>query len=154
MEFKNISSEELIKRPPKKAKEKVKVHTGLRITIGNVHIYINKNDVKGVVISEKTLTIERLVQNQKLHEGYIRSIDPPMYSAFQSSVSGILEPYVKEGDRVVYKKAAFMPDLRGDIKQVHTVTKVELSSLGNMSVFAAALDNGDTSILTNFLKKV
>lgn len=152
MDFENLTSEDLIKKPPKAVKKKKVVHTGIAIKIGNVTLYYPKPEVVPELGIVEGMSLEGLLQLQN-EEGIVpTSVDPPMYSIFKT-VDGKLQTYVAVGDRVRYAKAIYMPS--GVVMtDEFTVTNVELSSLGNMSVFVAALDNGDTTVLTNFLKKV
>lgn len=151
MDFENLTSEDLIKKPPKKVVSQQK-HTGIRIKMNNVNVYLAKKGLNDIEESDIVMTIEELIDAQRRIPGFIRSIKPKMYSLFMTR-EGILQPYVAVGDRVKYAKAIYMPT-GTTMEDTFTVTKVEMSSLGNMSVFVASLDNGDATVLTNFLKKV
>lgn len=161
MDFENLTSEDLIKKPPKAVKKKATKPTGVPFKIGTSIVYLREDGVYSPNPNEKGKsieldfpeTVEGILELQQLYPNIITGIVPPLYSIFKSAIDGKLQPYVAVGDRVKYVKAIYMPS-GVTINDEFTVTNVELSSLGNMSVFVAALDNGDTTVLTNFLKKV
>lgn len=153
MDFENLTSEDLIKKPPKAVNGKKHIHTGVRIKVNNVYVYIKEKGLVGVRDTDDVWSLEELLSFQLKEPNGISSFQPPLYSIFKSAIDGKLQPYVAVGDRVRYVKAIYMPS-GTTMNDEFTVTNVELSSLGNMSVFVAALDNGDTTVLTNFLKKV
>lgn len=143
MEFENLKNEE--NKPVSKEKQ----NNLEEIVINNVSIFLNSDPDEDFT---KILTIEDLLKLDKKKPGIIINIEPKLYSAFKSSVNGVLEPYVAKGDKVRYKKEKLASSTQ-DWETIHTVEEVELSSIGSMSIFNARLSNGEIC-LTNYLKKV
>ena len=160
MEFKNTLNEN-IKRSPKKATVKIKEKSGQPYQVGNVLVYLRRNDLEDIPEEILPATIEEVIRAQEMYPGIVQYVDPPLSSIFTDKELNLL-PGVAVGDLVTYKKSVYLPDISAEkemtaedrLKVVHTVIAVELSSISSMSVFTANLDNGDKLILTNFLKKV
>lgn len=91
-------------------------------------------------------TLEDVIDLHKAKPNILLGIHPPLYSAFQDNIGGIV-PYVKVGDKVRYKnpRQADIPS-----NPIRTISSVYFKSLGDMSVICAEFEEGDYS-LTNLL---
>lgn len=144
MEFENLNNENVTKTP-----SKTKV-LSVPIQLGNVTVYFKADPEENF---DLITTLDDVLSLDKKKPGLLRTVKPPLYSVFQGTNDKTLEPYVAVGDKVKYRKQIYAPD-ECDINTEFEVISVELVSLGSMSVFSARLNNGEHSILTNFLKKV
>ena len=144
MEFENVQNEKVNKTPSKKKE------LSIPIELGNVTVYFNNDPEEDFSIIS---TLDDVLALDTKKPGLIKAVKPPLYSVFHGANNKTLEPYVVVGDKVKYRKQIYAP-AECDIDTEFEVISVELVSLGNMSVFSARLNNGEHSILTNFLKKV
>ena len=114
------------------------------IKINNVEVHLK--------LPKRITTLGELLKLSKEEPTSIKFMKPALYSAFKSTVDDSIESYVSVGDTVKYRKSMHIP--AGEEEGLtHTVTEIELSAIGSMTVITARLTNGDMC-LSNYLVKL
>lgn len=141
MEFTNASVPET---PPPKKNNLVSTKDAAYINLHGRKVLVDESVVFTYDASENSncleiRTLADVMRMQETNPNALLAIKPKLYSTFMKR--GKINPFVKVGDKVRYKKFASQED-----NSIKVVSSIRIESLGDMSVIIASFEDGGYSL--------